>query len=83
MLRSSRSKKLHIYPFMADAEIYSQHFNKEKISTDGYTSGHPVYFAWKSWWKPLVRGRPEKSGSAMPRMSVSAGPYTSWSELLE
>ena len=43
--------------------LHSHHFDKEKISTDGYTSGDPVHFAWNNWRKPLVRGRPERHRS--------------------
>ena len=39
---------------------------QEKISTDGYTSGEPIYFAWNNWSKPLAWGRPESHRSAKP-----------------
>ena len=32
-------------------------FNKEKISTDGYASSDPVYFAWTNQTKSLAQGR--------------------------
>lgn len=48
------------------------HFDKEKISTDCYTSGDPIISAWNNWMKPLKWGRLEKHKSAKAQMSVNA-----------
>ena len=54
------------------SRLRSHHFNKEKISTDNYTSGDPAYVAWNNRRKPLVWGRLGRHIFAKPQMSVSA-----------
>ena len=39
---------------------WSHHFNKEKLSTDGYASGDPGCTAWTDWEKLLAQGKDQK-----------------------
>ena len=43
--------------------LCSRHFNKEKISSDGYRSSNPAYFAWDNWGKPQARRKDRKGTS--------------------
>ena len=59
---------------MLSLQEISGYVQQEKISTDVYTNGDAVYFAWTNWRKPLERERLERQRSAKPWTSVSAAP---------
>ena len=45
-------KNVEVLNLTRNCRLCYQQFDREKVSTDGYASGDPVYFAWNNWWKP-------------------------------
>ena len=55
-----------------DSRLRCRH--REKISTDGCSSGDPVCFAWSDWEKKPASERLERDRSAKPQMRMHATP---------
>ena len=72
--KDKTGKNVDVLNLTRNSRLCSCHFDMEKISTDSYTSGDPVCFAWTNWKKHLVWGGPECHRSAKPRKSTSAAP---------
>ena len=57
MMRKDKMRKnVSVLNLTRNYRPCSCHFDKKKISTDGYMRGDPVYFVWNNWKKPLVQG---------------------------
>ena len=67
--KNKKGKNVNVLNLTRNFRLCSCHFGKEKISTDSYTSGDPVCFAWND-----AQIRPERHKSAKPRMNVSTIP---------
>ena len=61
--KDETGKNVDVLNLTRNSRLCSRHFKKERISTDGYMSGDPVYFAWNNQRKPQVWGRQERHGS--------------------
>ena len=69
--KDKTGKNLNVLNLTRNFRLCSCHFDNENISTHGYTTGDPVYFAWDEWGKPLAWGRLERHRSAKPQMTMS------------
>ena len=52
-----KPKNMDVLNLRRNSRLRSSHFDKEKISTDGYMRSDRVYFAWNNWGKPLAWGK--------------------------
>ena len=73
-------KNVNLLNLTWNSRLCSRHLEKDKISTDGYSSGDPVYFAWNNWKKPLAQGRLERQRSEKSQTRVSPAMSTGGSK---
>ena len=46
--KDKTGKNVEALSFTRKSKLCSRHFDKEQISTEGYTTGDPVDFAWNN-----------------------------------